>query len=86
MYTAGSTVLFSTVLAMLLITGAAIAAQERVPINAADQLVMEHHAWGALREEYSVADIMVLITLVTHYHRVSMITKSPGFIPRATVG
>ena len=55
---------------------------DRALLSAADQLVqnayLEDNIWETLRERYSVKDIMVLITLVTHYHWVAMMTKTLG--------
>ena len=55
---------------------------DRIMLKAADQLVqdayLDDEVWNALREQFSVQDIMVLMTVVTHYHWVAMMTKTLG--------
>lgn len=53
---------------------------DRTLLKTADQLVrnayIDDTTWADLREEYSVPDVMLLVTLVTHYHWVAMMSKS----------
>lgn len=62
---------------------------ESALLLAADQLVknafLEDEVWAALREDYSVQDIMTMMTLVTHYHWVAMTTKTLGVQPQRDV-
>lgn len=58
---------------------------DRTLLQAADQLVedamLNDQTWSELREHFAVADIMTLITLVSHYHWGAMISKSFGIQP-----
>ena len=62
---------------------------EKALLSAADQLVrnasLDDDTWAALREDYSVQDIMILFTLVTHYHWAAMMTNSLGVEPDGPV-
>lgn len=55
---------------------------ERIMLKAADQLVrdayLDDEVWKALEEQFTVQDIMVLMTVVTHYHWVAMMAKTLG--------
>ena len=55
---------------------------QRTILKAADQLVsnayLDDDVWQALSSQYSAQDIMVLMTVVTHYHWVAMMTKTLG--------
>ncbi|MGI9228578.1 MAG: SMP-30/gluconolactonase/LRE family protein [Gammaproteobacteria bacterium] len=62
---------------------------DRTLLKATDQLVrdafIQDEVWATLREYYSVQDIMVMITLVTHYHWVAMMSKTLGVQPEKPV-
>jgi len=55
---------------------------ERTLLRAADQLVLkatlDDKTWNALLEKYSIPDLMVMTTMVAHYHWVAMMTKAMG--------
>ena len=55
---------------------------DRALLDAADQLISKAYindeTWAALRKDYSEQDIMVLMTVATHYHWVAMMTKTLG--------
>ena len=61
--------------------------RDSVLLKATDQIVrnayLDDEVWADLREFYSVSDIMVLVTLVTHFHWVATITRSFGVEPDA---
>lgn len=61
--------------------------RDSVLLKATDQIVrnayLDDEVWADLREFYSVSDVMVLVTLVTHFHWVATITRSFGVEPDA---
>ena len=59
--------------------------QNQILLRSVDQIVnnafLEDNEWQGLRVHYSVADVLSLITLVTHFHWVATVTRSFGIDP-----
>lgn len=63
--------------------------KDQTLLSAGEQWVkyagLDDDTWAALNEYYSTQEIMTLITLVTHYHWVAMISKTLGVQPDRTL-
>lgn len=62
---------------------------EHALLKSVDQLIatasIDDETWAELTEVYSAKQVMTLVTLVTHYHWVAMVSKSMGIQPNKPV-